>query len=62
MLTGEFSGDTGMKRAGEYGYMGMEQQIISWPEVGAATHVGRVRQQNEDSYLVSTALRPVGRG
>lgn len=33
----------------------MKQQIISWPEVGAATHVGKVRQQNEDSYLVSTA-------
>jgi protein phosphatase len=35
--------------------MGMKQQIISWPEVGAATHVGKVRQQNEDSYLVLTA-------
>lgn len=33
----------------------MKQQIISWPEVGAATHVGKVRQQNEDSYLVLTA-------
>jgi protein phosphatase len=33
----------------------MEQQIIWWPEVGAATHVGKVRQQNEDSYLVLTA-------
>lgn len=32
----------------------MKQQIISWPEVGAATHVGKVRQQNEDSYLVLT--------
>lgn len=35
--------------------MGMEQQITSWPEVGAATHVGKVRHQNEDSYLVLTA-------
>src|SRR5581483_2124308 len=33
----------------------MEQQITSWPKVGAATHVGKVRHQNEDSYLVSTA-------
>ena len=31
----------------------MEQQI-PWAEVGAATHVGKVRQQNEDSYLVLT--------
>jgi protein phosphatase len=31
----------------------MKQQI-SWPEAGAATHVGKMRQQNEDSYLVST--------
>jgi protein phosphatase len=44
-----------MKRAGEQGYMGTEQQIISWPEVGAATHVGKVRAHNEDSYLVLTA-------
>jgi serine/threonine protein phosphatase PrpC len=28
----------------------MKQQI-SWPETGAATHVGKMRQQNEDSYL-----------
>ena len=34
--------------------MSMEQQIPS-AEVGAATHVGKVRQQNEDSYLVLTA-------
>jgi protein phosphatase len=27
---------------------------ISWVETGSATHVGRARQQNEDSYLVST--------
>ena len=26
----------------------------SWIEAGAATHVGRVRRQNEDSYLVAT--------
>jgi protein phosphatase len=30
------------------------KQEISWPEVGAATHVGKMRQQNEDSYLVLT--------
>jgi protein phosphatase len=29
----------------------MKQQI-SWPETGAATHVGKMRQQNEDNYLV----------
>lgn len=28
------------------------KQEISWPETGAATHVGKMRQQNEDSYLV----------
>jgi protein phosphatase len=28
------------------------KQRISSPETGAATHVGKVRQQNEDSYLV----------
>ncbi len=27
---------------------------ISWFEAGAATHVGMVRQQNEDSYLVQS--------
>jgi protein phosphatase len=32
----------------------MKQQI-SWPETGAATHVGKLRQQNEDSYLVLTS-------
>lgn len=31
----------------------MEQQN-PWAEVGAATHIGKVRQQNEDSYLVLT--------
>ena len=30
------------------------QQTISQVEAGAATHVGRVRQRNEDSYLVAT--------
>jgi protein phosphatase len=34
--------------------MSMEQQIPR-AEAGAATHVGKVRQQNEDNYLVSTA-------
>src|SRR6202012_5788419 len=28
------------------------KQEISWPDTGAATHVGKMRQQNEDSYLV----------
>jgi protein phosphatase len=31
------------------------EQKISWVEIGAATDVGKTRQQNEDSYLVSTA-------
>jgi protein phosphatase len=31
------------------------EQTISWVEIGAATDVGKTRQQNEDSYLVSTA-------
>jgi protein phosphatase len=31
---------------------GDRKQEISWPETGAATHVGKLRQQNEDSYLV----------
>src|SRR5882724_9428995 len=30
------------------------QDTISRIEAGAATHVGRVRQRNEDSYLVAT--------
>jgi protein phosphatase len=30
------------------------QETISQVEAGAATHVGRVRQRNEDSYLVAT--------
>jgi protein phosphatase len=28
------------------------KQEISWPETGAATHVGKMRQHNEDSHLV----------
>src|SRR6266850_1420053 len=28
----------------------------SWIEAGAATHVGKVRQQNEDNYFVATRL------
>jgi serine/threonine protein phosphatase PrpC len=28
----------------------------SWIEAGAATHVGKVRRQNEDNYLVATRL------
>src|SRR5260370_39914391 len=27
-----------------------------WIEAGAATHVGKVRRQNEDNYLVATRL------
>ena len=41
-----------MKHAG-----GMDrkmEQRISWAEAGAATHVGKARQQNEDNYLVLT--------
>ena len=30
------------------------EQKISWAEAGAATHVGKARQQNEDNYLVLT--------
>jgi serine/threonine protein phosphatase PrpC len=32
----------------------MMQDAKSWIEAGAATHVGKVRQQNEDSYVVAT--------
>ena len=30
------------------------EQKISWAEAGAATHIGKARQQNEDNYLVLT--------
>jgi serine/threonine protein phosphatase PrpC len=32
------------------------RNVKSWIEAGAATHVGKVRQQNEDNYLVATRL------
>jgi serine/threonine protein phosphatase PrpC len=32
------------------------QDAKSWIEAGAATHVGKVRRQNEDNYVVATRL------
>lgn len=42
-----------MRHASDMEDADMEHKI-SWVEIGSATHVGKARQQNEDSYLLST--------